>query len=257
LYFISNRDAPFEGWVTLGSEGDATTIFNPMTGEIGVAKTRKNNGRLQVYVQLKSRETIFMKIGQVTSTMPMYRYITKVAEPLVFEGPWTITFVDGGPELPSDTITDSLSLWTSLRNSSYQSFSGCASYQTSFKKPTGPASKWILDLGRVEESAEVIINGKSLGILIGPDFNVNVDDNLLMNENILQVKVCNLMANRISYMDKQNIIWKRFYNINFPARKAENRKNNLFDASNWVPEASGLGGPVKLIPVQYLIKRNR
>jgi hypothetical protein len=250
LYFISNGDAPFEGWVTLRSDGDAATLFNPMSGEIGVARTRKNNDRLEVYVQLKSRETIFMEIGPITSNKSMYRYITKVAKPLVLDGPWTITFIDGGPELPSGITTDSLSFWTSFKNPSCQSFSGCASYQTTFKKPKGPASRWTLDLGRVEESAEVIINGKSLGILIGPDFKINVDDSLLRNENILQVKVCNLMANRIAYMDKQNIFWKRFYNINFPARKAENRKNNLFDASNWLPEASGLYGPVKLIPVQ-------
>ena len=44
------------------------------------------------------------------------------------------------------------------------------------------------------------------------------------------------MANRISDMDKKGIFWKKFYNVNFPSRKAENRKNGLFDASHWTPQ---------------------
>jgi hypothetical protein len=54
------------------------------------------------------------------------------------------------------------------------------------------------------------------------------------------------MANRIADLDKRNVFWKKFYNINFPARRAENRKNGLFDASGWEPRESGLLGPVNL-----------
>jgi hypothetical protein len=51
------------------------------------------------------------------------------------------------------------------------------------------------------------------------------------------------MANRIAYMDRNNIPWKIFYNTNMPARKRENVKNGLFDASAWKPLPSGLSGP--------------
>jgi hypothetical protein len=42
------------------------------------------------------------------------------------------------------------------------------------------------------------------------------------------------------------VFWKKFYNVNFPARMAENRVDGLFDASQWQPEDSGLIGPVTL-----------
>ena len=58
------------------------------------------------------------------------------------------------------------------------------------------------------------------------------------------------MANRIMAMDKQNIFWKKFYNVNFPSRKPENRKNGLFDASGWTPKESGLLGPVRLLAIE-------
>ncbi len=68
--------------------------------------------------------------------------------------------------------------------------------------------------------------------------------------NTLEIQVTNLMANRIADLDKRNVFWKKFYNINFPARKAENRINGLFNASEWKPRESGLLGPVTLTGCQ-------
>jgi hypothetical protein len=82
--------------------------------------------------------------------------------------------------------------------------------------------------------------------LIGPTYQLPIDDRLLAAQNTLEIFVSNLMANRIADMDKRNVPWKKFYNVNFPARKNENSVNNLFDASNWIPRASGLTGPVTL-----------
>jgi hypothetical protein len=73
------------------------------------------------------------------------------------------------------------------------------------------------------------------------------------NDNILEIEVSNLMANRIVDMDRRSVKWKKFYNINFPPRKRENRgPDGLFDASGWLPRESGLIGPVKLMPVELV-----
>ena len=72
--------------------------------------------------------------------------------------------------------------------------------------------------------------------------------------NTLEIIVANLMANRIIYMDRNNIPWKKFYNTNMPARRRENAKNGIFDASEWKPLPSGLTGPVTITPVNYLTK---
>lgn len=63
--------------------------------------------------------------------------------------------------------------------------------------------------------------------------------------------VSNLMANRIANMDKKGVFWKQFYNVNFPARRPENRgRNGLFDASGWEPRPSGLIGPATMTLVE-------
>ena len=37
LYFISNGEAPYEGWISLQVQGQAASIYNPMTGDIGAS----------------------------------------------------------------------------------------------------------------------------------------------------------------------------------------------------------------------------
>ena len=96
--------------------------------------------------------------------------------------------------------------WDSLDNELCKSFSGSATYSLSFPKPKQKSKRWLLDLGTVDESAEVILNGLSLGILLGPKYQLYVDDAMMKEKNDLQVKVCNLMANRISDMDKKSNI---------------------------------------------------
>jgi hypothetical protein len=44
--------------------------------------------------------------------------------------------------------------------------------------------------------------------------------------------------------------WKKFYNTNMPARRRENAKNGIFDASAWKPLPSGLVGPVTIMPLK-------
>ena len=249
VYLIGNSEEYFEGWVALRAEGAGAMLYDPMTGNIGLAKSRlSTEGILQVWIQLQPGETIIIQVQKERRDGKefYYRGQSKVAFPV--EGLWEVVFLEGGPVLPKPERIKSLALWTTMDDESYKSFSGTARYSIDFKKPVHQANSWILDLGEVRESAEVFLNGKSLGILIGPVFRVSVDDTLLKKENHLQIKVANLMANRISYMDRNGIFWKKFYNVNFPARKSENRKNGIFDAAHWRPKPSGLRGPVRLIP---------
>jgi hypothetical protein len=103
----------------------------------------------------------------------------------------------------------------------------------------------------VHETAEVFLNGKKLATLVGPTFQVTIPASTLTATNTLEVVVANLMANRIIYMDKNNLPWKIFYNTNMPARRAENAKGGIFTAAGWKPLPSGILGPVTLTPVTY------
>jgi len=168
----------------------------------------------------------------------------------VIDGLWTVRFVRGGPELPEQVTTATLGSWTHLAAAGVKAFSGTATYTISFPGPAGAATAWRLDLGQVRDSARVRLNGHDLGTLIGPAYQLMVDGSLLGERNVLEVDVTNQMANRIADLDRRRVAWKRFYNVNFPARRPENRgPDGLFSAAAWEPLESGLLGPVTLQPV--------
>ena len=117
--------------------------------------------------------------------------------------------------------------------------------------PVSGASKFILNLGKVDESAQVYINGKKIATLIGPVFSCKVNSADLNADNIIEIKVSNSMANRIIYLDRRHVLWKKFNNTNFPAKLPENRgEDMLFNASKWKPRVSGLEGPVTLTAIE-------
>ena len=67
----------------------------------------------------------------------------------------------------------------------------------------------------------------------------------LSDASSLEIEVTNLAANRIAALDKEAVPWRKFYNVNFPARFPQNRgPDGLFSAAQWEPLESGLIGPV-------------
>jgi hypothetical protein len=163
-------------------------------------------------------------------------------------GPWTIRFLKGGPTLPASQRVDRLVTWTTFGQEA-EVFSGTAVYTATFPRPAASESAWQLDLGRVAESARVRLNGRDLATLIGAPFRFVIEASQLRATNTLEVSVTNLSANRIRDLDRRGVTWKKFYNVNFPARLAENRgPDGLFTAAGWAPLESGLLGPVTLTP---------
>ncbi len=146
-------------------------------------------------------------------------------------------------------MVDRLVSWTTFGQDA-EVFSGTAAYTTTFAKPTAQSEQWQLDLGRVAETARVSLNGQNLATLIGPPYRVVLDGSQLRATNTLEVSVTNLSANRIRDLDVRGVPWKKFYNVNFPARLPENRgPDGLFSAARWEPLESGLLGPVTLTPL--------
>ena len=95
-----------------------------------------------------------------------------------------------------------------------------------------------------------VLNGRDLGTLIGPAYVVTIERGQWSADNVLEIEVSNLMANRIADMDRRGQPWKIFYNVNMPASRPENRgADGLFDAARWEPRPSGLIGPVTLTPL--------
>jgi hypothetical protein len=253
FYFILNRGAgTVEGWVPLRTSARAAALFNPLTGEAGIAASRASaGGGQEVYLQLAPGESCVVRTFDSARRVQSYPYFKAAGEPRTLGGEWSVSFVEGGPQLPPALHMPKLVSWTSFGGDEYKYFSGTARYTLNFDRPQGAGGDWLLDLGRVAESVRVRLNGRELGTLFTPPFRVRVPAALLRDSNTLEVEVSNLMINRVIDLERRGVKYKKFYNTNFPARRPEDRgADGLFDATKLAPRDSGLLGPVTLTPVE-------
>ncbi|MEO6314550.1 MAG: glycosyl hydrolase [Chitinophagaceae bacterium] len=254
-YFISNAgNQAFSGDVALQAEASTAILFDPMLERKGLAKVHPaQDGKLAVFLNLQPGESIIVQTTHTKITGSLFPYTTTTGDAQAIIGEWKINFVNGGPTLPAAATVKTLGSWTDLPNEEVKKFSGTAQYSIRFRKPAGKAAAWILDLGALGESAEVLLNGAKLAVLLGPSFQLTIPAARFRDDNLLQVNVTNGMANRIADLDKRGVQWKKFYNTNFPARLAKNRgADGLFTAAKWAPKPSGLMGPVSLTPVIFV-----
>jgi hypothetical protein len=253
VYFLVNSSGrDVRGWIPFAEHTTFAVIFNPMSGWRGDARARYSAGPLEVFVSLGPGESLVVQTDARAGEA--YLELEPAGAATNVRGPWTVRFLSGGPELPSTRSIESLGSWTRFDGGDVKRFSGTAVYTVRFRRPAGDAAAWRLDLGRVHDSARVTLNGQDLGTLIGPSFHVTLDAATLAAENTLEVYVTNLPANRIAALDHAGVKWKKFYNVNFPARFPQNRgADGLFTAAKWEPLDSGLLGPVTLTPLRVSI----
>ena len=252
-YFISNTGTQtVDQWVPLATSCSGAYVYDPMLLQAGVARTKTENGQSWVWLQLQPGQSCVVETSIKKATGKNYAYIDQRATPQPVTGTWSLQFTHGGPVLPANVALSQLQSWTALQDTNAHLFSGTAAYSIRIDKPAGENNynAFLLDLGRVEQSAEVWLNGRKIATLIGPLYQVVIPAEQFAAGNVLEVRVSNGMTNRIIYLEKLGMPWKKFYNVNFPARLAANRDaNGLFTARHWQPEASGLLGPVTLTPV--------
>jgi hypothetical protein len=242
-YFIVNGDsAAVDGWVPLAVSSAAAMIMDPMTGRRGLAEWRGARTSTEIRLQLAPGESRIVRTFDARVSAPRWRYETLAGAPSTLAGRWSVRFLIGGPVLPSPFSSDSLVAWTGRGDADADRFAGTARYSLHFDAPDG-ANDFLLDLGRVAKTARIRLNGRELGVLVARPFRVRTGA-LRSCGNLLEVDVTNLSANRIRDLDRRQVSWKIFHDINYVGIDYQ-----PFDASGWPVRASGLQGPVTLTPL--------
>jgi alpha-L-rhamnosidase len=251
-YFIVNKGSKeWKGFVPLTTAFLSGGIFNPMEYKVGTALLDSTAaGVKKVYLQLAPGESCLVQTFPAVRSSKPYRYYEQAGRSSEITGNWKIKFLEGGPHLPASVTVSHLGSWTALDGGEVKNFSGTAVYSVDFARPKAKATDWKLDLGKVNVTAQVWLNGTRISTLLGPRYQTIIPASMLHTKNVLEIRVSNLMVNRIEDMDRQGIPWKKFYNTNFPAHFREDRDaKGLFDTSKWTPLDSGLSGPVTMTPL--------
>jgi hypothetical protein len=178
--------------------------------------------------------------------------VSGIPAPLQISGKWKMELEgEGFPLFTSQS--DYLNSW--IEDPLTRNFSGTGRYQISFNLASEYLHKDLklfLDLGKVGNVAEVILNDQKVGIRWMRGQKLEVTDVVKGGENRLKILVTNTLINRISAMKEPPPVPAELVS-QFGNGNVTNEKPREFGFKP-LP-ASGLIGPVALIPVKELIVR--
>jgi hypothetical protein len=200
LFFISSGTAHA---VTVNTSfrvsGKVPELWRADTGTVTPLSYRTEDGRTIVPLKLEAHDAVFVIFRRATTVQSVV-----IAEPersllVTLEGSWELTFP---PDLgaPAHLTLDRLSSWTQSRDPGVKYFSGTATYDKTVTLPDNwlqANSQIQLDLGEVKCLAEILINGRSLGVHWKSPFRIEITAALQTGLNRIQIRVTNLWPNRL------------------------------------------------------------
>jgi len=170
--------------------------------------------------------------------------VDSIHPPLGVTGNWQVEFPPnwGAPE---KTVFDELISWTDSANNGIKYFSGRAVYSKEINLPQrylGSDSTLELDLGIVQKTARVSLNGHKIAVLWKPPFQVDITDRARPGKNELVVEVANTWTNRL-IGDATLPPEKQYCKTNLH-RQMSRKERRL--------QPSGLMGPVRIISASHI-----
>lgn len=209
-------------------------VWHPDTGEIEEAAYRIQDGRTVVDLPMVPDDAVFVVFagrGEESRTLPAKTERTL----LTVSAPWEIRFQERRGA-PASATFDKLQSYTEFAEPGIKYFSGVAAYQNSFTAPK-VSGQAFLDLGNVQNLAEVYVNGTYCGTAWKEPYRVDVSGALREGENKLEIRVANTWPNRLIGDQQPGAI---------PVTYTDSRPYRAGDALR----AGGLLGPVKLFEQQ-------
>jgi len=190
FYLLVNEgEQLLEGTLTLASVG-ALEVWDPLSGAIAAWPAWTEGDHLATWLRLERRQGLLMVVnpqGQPNASLPLP---TVPGETVVeLSGPWQASLPTGEAvtlPCPGD--------WAQVEG--WQTFSGTICFTTSFEMPAGWSDDPVyLDLGQVEEIAEVLVNGEPAGVALWSPYVIEVTDVIRPGNNMVEVRVTNSQAN--------------------------------------------------------------
>jgi hypothetical protein len=238
LYFVDNRSARAEDVeATFRVRGRQPELWHADSGSREPASFRIVAGRTTVPLHLEPWGTVFVVFRKPATAASRTVPATVEVELATVNGPWRLRF-QTRRGAPASITLDMLRSWSDHADPGVKYFSGTGTYTATIQAPPAwftPGARLWLDLGRVENIAELSIGGTSLGVAWKPPFRVEVTRALKPGANVVQIQVTNLWVNRM-IGDRQP---------NAPVQYTFTRPEFYKADSPLLP--SGLLGPVRII----------
>ncbi|MGB4293331.1 MAG: glycosyl hydrolase [Bacteroidales bacterium] len=174
-------------------------IWNPVSGEITNAPYSIKDGRTEVTLRMTPDDALFIVFREKADKDSFEMPAPSETPLLTVEGEWNVKF-QPGRGAPEEALFPSLTPWNENQDPGIKYFSCTAEYVKTVTIEEGMIddnSELWLDLGDVENLAEVTLNDHPLGIVWKKPFRVKISGAVKPGENTLKIKVANLWVNRL------------------------------------------------------------
>ena len=199
IYFIANqKEEKRKVNVSFRISGRVPELYDAVSGRTAPLKEwRTENGRTVIPLEFDENASVFIRFGDKTTATSLnegknWKVYTPVQE---LKGEWKITFDPAfhGPESP---VVGPLFDWSTSANDSIRYYSGTAVYEKTFTWNGGDNEVW-LNLGEINNIAEVTLNGKDCGTIWTYPHRVSITEALKKGKNKLRIEITNTWANRL------------------------------------------------------------
>jgi hypothetical protein len=244
VYFVDNRNDRAENVNAIFRvDGKAPELWDAASGTTQPASYSIADGRTTVPLHLEPYGTTFVVFREpaktAVRTLPKENETELAAVDEALNKDWTVSF-EPNRGAPETAQFNQLISWSDSADLGVKYFSGSATYTKTIEVPASALSSGAhlcLDLGDVENIADIAVNGKYQGIVWKAPFRIDVTHALLPGSNQIVVQVTNLWVNRM-IGDQQPWALKKYAFADFTPYKAD---------SPLLP--SGLLGPVRLLSI--------
>ena len=179
--------------------------WDPLDGTIrDLPDYEQGDGRTVVPLRFAAHQSLFVVFRTPAAARARHRSgqtnFVKSKPVAQIDGPWDVAFDPalGGPKsVRFETLVD----WTTRPEPGIKYYSGIATYRTTFDLPDGlrgtATPKLLLDLGQVQNLAQVRLNGHDLGVVWCSPWQVDISAAVQLERNCLEIEVANLWPNRL------------------------------------------------------------
>ncbi len=200
LYFVDNRmDRTERLLARFRIDGRIPELWRAESGAIEPVSYRIASGVTAVPLTLAPDEAVFVvfrkhaKLAARTVAAPVEMRIGALA------GPWQVSF-EPGRGAPAGITLDRLAPWNENADPGVKYFSGAGTYVhdlTIGADQLKPGAHIVLDLGEVQDLAEVRVNGRLVATPWHAPYRADLTAALKPGVNRLEIKVINAWANRL------------------------------------------------------------
>jgi hypothetical protein len=270
LYFVANL-AWKDGTAvcTFPVEGKQPELWDPVWGSIrDLPEFEQANGSTRLTIDFAPAQSFFVVFRKRTSSQNEgHRNFPTLARLAVIDGSWNVHF-DPSWGGPAAVVFDALEDWTARNEKGIRYYSGTALYKKTVQVNSVAKGRRIyLDLGKLHHLAEVIMNGKNLGVVWTAPWQIEITDAIRVGDNQLEIACTNVWANRLigDEQEPADVIWemgdpimkggsflKEFPDWFLRSEKRPSQGRYTFTTWNYFTkesklEPSGLLGPVTLL----------